>query len=227
MRWFSSCSRMPPGVASDDGLAFPHGLGDREAEALAQRFLQHDVGRGLQGVDGPVAVVARRQHVDVRVSLGRLAHLLSTISPSGSSAALPAGQHQLQAGNELLGQSVGLDDSQRVLEPVETRDLQDDRPLRVDAELLQHSAARLAPSRGRFFSLRGSMLGGMRNTGCGIGLGERVQGEDAGIVAGEELAEVLPNGSVGVAEIDVAPPDPLAPALRSSSRGEERVVGRG
>src|SRR3712207_7975187 len=45
-------------------------------------------------------------------------------------------QRELHAGHRLLDDPVGVDDAERVLPGVEARDLRDQRPIDVDAELL-------------------------------------------------------------------------------------------
>ena len=54
-------------IAADHGGTFPHRLGDGQAEALADRILQHHRGAPLQGVDQ--CGVLHRQDADALLGL--------------------------------------------------------------------------------------------------------------------------------------------------------------
>ena len=122
------------------------------------------------------------------------------------------------AGRDEIRPAGTLDHSQGP-EPVEARDLDPEGPIRVDAELLEDLSDGSRFER-RFFSLSGSMLGGMiSRVWHGLGGASRTLRRRR-----KEVAHVLPHGPVGMAEIDVAAPDPLALSIRAMAE-ERRWLG--
>jgi hypothetical protein len=222
--------RDPSRLPSDDGLALPQGLGHGQAESLADRLLDHDVGAALQRVDRAVRIGGQEQDVDVRILARRLADLLQDRRALGIVVGRPPGQDELR-GELLPDQAVRLDDADGVLEPVEPGHLQQHRALGVEPEPLGHTGDVLVREVevlvAQRIDARGDEVLGMRER-----LGERGQGEHAGVAVADELPEERPDGAVRAADVDVAPPDPLptsSRAQRQQRRGlrvvDEHEVG--
>ena len=125
------------GPPADDRPALPETLGHGEAEALAQRLLDHDVGGPLERVDLHVAdLLDVREQVDVLVVAARRLDLLPDLEALGVVGGHRAREHELRVRHRLAHGLERLDHADRVLPRVVPADLADDRPVRVDPVLL-------------------------------------------------------------------------------------------
>ena len=122
-----------------------------------------------------------------------------------------ADERELDVGEPLAHQAVGLDHAERILPLVEPRDLGDQGPLRVDADPLQDPGGEartelqvlraLGVDRGR------DDLGAPDRE---VGRDEPTEREHRRVVANDERLEEAPDGRVGLGGVDVAAPDPPA-----------------
>ena len=123
-------------VAADDRPPFPQTLGHGEPEALAGRLLHDHVGVTLEGVDLDRAhVVEVGEDEDVGVAADVLDDLLEVVPALRVVAGHGPDERELDVRVLRLDGAVDVDHAQRVLPGVEARDLQEQRPLHVDAEL--------------------------------------------------------------------------------------------
>src|SRR5207244_11769215 len=99
---------------ADHGLALPHRLGNSQSESLAGRFLKHDRGRALEGVDLKVGRRGQEEDMDI----GIVARSLPDLSQDGRTLRLIGSgaprMHQ-PAVVPLLARPVGVDATDRVL----------------------------------------------------------------------------------------------------------------
>ena len=82
-------------VSADHGLAFPETFRDGEAEALAGRLLDDDVGHPLKGIDCPVNLRRQLKDVNVGVVPGGLHHLVKDLLALRVVRCPPAGKNEL------------------------------------------------------------------------------------------------------------------------------------
>ncbi len=124
-------------VAADRRPSLPQRLGHRQPEALADRLLDRDVGLRLEGVDlDRPDVVEVVEDLDVGVGVGVLEGVVEELPALGVVGRHRADQRELDARGLLLDHPVGVDHAHRVLPGIEARDLADQRPVDVDAELV-------------------------------------------------------------------------------------------
>ena len=122
---------------ADDRPALPQPFADGEPEALAQRLLDHDVGRALERVDLHAAdLLDVREQVDVGVAGARVVGELPVVEALGVVGRHRAREHELHVGNSLAHDAVRLDDADRVLPRVEPAHLHDRAGRAGDAVLL-------------------------------------------------------------------------------------------
>ena len=119
-----------------------------------------------------------------------------------------AREHQLDR-DVRPDQAVGANDPDRILEAIEPRHLEHDRPGRIDPETGEDPVDLLAPQRQVLLAPRIDARGD-QVLGVGQRLGEGGQGEDAGVVGPHQIPEELPDRAMRPADVDVAAPDPRA-----------------
>ena len=119
---------------ADHRLALPQRFGHGQSKTFLERLLQHDGRRALQGIDGAMGVGREHQDFQVRVVARTIQDLAEDLGPFGIVVGRSPGQHQLHFRIVGFQQPIGLDNAQRILEPVEPRNLQQQRPFRVDAQ---------------------------------------------------------------------------------------------
>src|SRR5680860_557838 len=123
----------PSRIPTDHRFPLPHTLCHSQSESLTYGFLQDDGGGTLDSVDGPVRIRRKQVYVDVRIIAcchpDLIQHQLTFRVVRGTTPH----QHQLQR-SELLDQSIGFNDTQRILESVKPGDLNNQRQLRVQVE---------------------------------------------------------------------------------------------
>ena len=148
--------------------------------------------------------------MDVLVAACSFFHLGQHFSPLGVVGSATAGQHELKTGHETPGQAPGLDDPDRVFEPIIPGNLGNERPVRVQVELVVDGPHLIFR---QFDVLVAERIDAGRDEILGVRqrLCKCCQREDAGVVGTHPVAQVLPHPPVGTAGIDVAAPDPLAP----------------
>ena len=118
--------------AADDRFLLPERLGHRQSEPFLERLLHHDGRAADQGVDVEIAERGQLQHVDVRVVPGRLADLAQDLRAFGVVRCPTTGQQQLTVVAS-SHQAIRVHDPDRILQPVESGDLRQNRPVRVEA----------------------------------------------------------------------------------------------
>ena len=144
----------------------------------------HPVMRSFLGV--PVRVRGQQQDMDIRIAPGSSPGFGQHRFAFGIIAGAAACQHQLQRGNELFGQPVSLNDADRVLEPIEAGHLHQKGTLGIELVL-----------RADVFDCTWIQLEVLVAQGVDTGryqklwmrqlLGERRQGENAGIIGRHKL----------------------------------------
>ena len=128
------------------GLTLPEALRDRQAETLAQALLNDDGRTPLQGVDLRGAPGGQIEDMNVRVIPGGFAHLGKHYFTLRVVAGASSRQDELAI--EIAFYDLkGADDAQRVFEPVEARDLCQDRALLVMRKCSRTYACPCCPSR--------------------------------------------------------------------------------
>src|SRR5262245_20080952 len=117
-------------LATNYGLAFPECFGYDQAEAFSGRLLDHDVGESLERIDFPVVnpiEIAKNVYVKVfsgpSQGSGVIEDALGIVSGHGPC------QDQLNFRYLRFDFPVGVDDAQRVLPGIESRDLHHYRSL--------------------------------------------------------------------------------------------------
>ncbi len=125
-----------PHVAADNRLAFPHGLGDRQAEPFPGGFLEDNIRGALQGVDFVVGVRRQQEHLNIRLPLGRLHDLRQSLGPFRVVGGLASGQHQL-TGRMFAHHAEGLNHPHRVFKRIEPGDLQNHGLVALDVQTVQ------------------------------------------------------------------------------------------
>ena len=149
-------------------------------------------------------------------------HLAEDLGPFRIVVGRSAGQRQLHFRVVGLQQAIRLDDAQRVLEPIEPRDLQQQRPLRVDAQ----PRKRLQPLRlGNGAVLVRQRIDRRQDQEHRARQRPREGGhrEDRRVVVRDGRLQVFPDGAIRTRGVDVASPNP---AGHLSRRRELRQVDR-
>ena len=119
------------GAAADDRPALPEPLAHGEAEALAQRLLDHDVGDALERVDLHVPTCWMFESRWMSRSPARAASVsLPDLEALGVVGGHRAREHELRVGHLLAHDAERLDDADRVLPRVVAAHLAHDRPVR-------------------------------------------------------------------------------------------------
>ena len=130
-------------VSANDRLPLPHGFGDGQSEPFPCGFLQHHLGSDLKGIHHLVYRTGQvhriKVQVDITVSAGVIFHCVKDIEGFRVIDGLAETQHgQLQPGDFLASQSVGVHDADGVLPKVKPRHLGDQWAVRVDAHSGHH-----------------------------------------------------------------------------------------
>src|SRR5215208_6583478 len=123
--------------AGDQWPSLPERLRHHEPKPLTNRLLHHHVSHGLEGVylDGAdVGEVGEEE--DVPVAVGIVDGLVPVVPAFRVIVGHRADKYELHLGDLFFHDPVGIYNSQRVLPGVEARDLQDEQPLAVYAELV-------------------------------------------------------------------------------------------
>ncbi len=214
-------------VAADERPALPQRLGDGQAEALARRLLDHDLGERLEGVDLDRAdVVEVVEDVDVRVAVRVRERRVVEVPALGVVGRHRADERELHLRPLLLDQPVGVDHAERVLPRVEARDLADHRARRVDPELLADELRVL--ERQRHVLRRQRVDRRRHDVHAAVHAGRHVVAhvEQRRRVALDVRQQPLHRLRVRRRDVDVAAPDPAARLLRHErvDRGRLRVV---
>ena len=129
---------IPPTRPATVGRALPERLGHRQAEALLRIDFWISASRvHLERVHLDRAdVVHVAQDVDVRIAVGVLDGAVVVVPAFRVVVRHRADERELHLGKLLLHRAVGVDHAERVLPRIEARDLRQQRPLDVDAELV-------------------------------------------------------------------------------------------
>ncbi len=128
--------RKSPGSAPDDRFAFPHGFRHGKTESFFDRFLKDDRGSALQCVDFKVCLGRQLQHMNV----GIVGNSFLDFSQDRFAFSI---MHDPRPGKDqtailvFLDQSIGLDRTERILEPLKPRQLQQNRLVLRDAKALK------------------------------------------------------------------------------------------
>src|SRR5215216_1015507 len=210
----------------DQRPRLPERLRHDEPKALADRLLDHHVCYGLEGVDldGPDVREVGEQE-DVAVSVGVVDRLVPVVPTLGIVVGHRAYQDELDLGDLLLYEPVGIYYAKGVLPGVEARDLHHKRPLRLNAELANNVAG--------VVSAQGHVLGRERVYRRGdegepgqvhVRRGVLLHGVDLRVVVRYVRHEVVEHVPVGGREIRVAAPDPFR--LRRKAPREVLEQGR-
>src|SRR5438132_4687138 len=194
--------------------ALPEAFGDHEAEPFAQRLLDHDLGCPLERVDFAVLyAVEVCEQEDVRVAAGMFFRTVQVLLALGIVVGERADHDELNLAHLFLYEAIGVDDSERVLPGIETRDLQEDRPRGVHPELAD-DLARLIDRHVLVLHREGIDRRRLdEHLLLQIGPHELRHRPDGGVVLLHERPQEFPHRLVRSGEVDVAAPDP-AGALR-------------
>ena len=218
---------MPPTLPADRRPPLPERLGDGQPEALADRLLQADVGLRLEGVDLDRAdVVEVVEDLDVGVAVGVLEGLLEELPALGVVGRHRADQRQLRLRDVLGHLAVGVDHPHRVLPGVEARDLGDQRPVDVDPELVADEGGVVG---GEGHVLRRERVdrrrddAGSRRDAAHPGRDVGGQVPDGGVVLLDHRQQAGDRRRVGLGEVDVAAPDPVAALLLGAAAQPDRL----
>ena len=197
----------------------PERLGDGEPEALADGLLQdarrvHLERVHLDGAD----VVQVGEDEDVRVAVGRVDCAVVVIPALWVVVGHRADEGELDAGVERAHGPPGLDHPERVLPRVEARDLGHERAAHVDAELVEDVGGVL----GRERHVLGRERVDRRRPDVRRGAAARRRdvlraGGRPRRRSGEPREQEREHRSLGVGQVDVAAPDPVAAASRACS----------
>ena len=220
------CSGMPPTSPATVGR-LPQRLGHGQPEALADRLLHQHVGLRLKGVDLDRAdVVEVVEDLDVGIVLGVFVGVLEELPALGVVGGHRADQRQLQLGNLLGRDPVGVDHPHRVLPGVEAADLGQQRAVHVDPELVADVGG--VVGRKRHVLRRQRVDRGRHDLDPAVaaepGRHVLLHVPDAGVVLADQRLQALDRIGVGLREVDVAAPDQclprfLAPRMMPTSWG--------
>ena len=128
---------MPPHAPPITGWLFHSASVTVRPKPSFDRLLEHDDGRTLKRVDDAVRIGRQQQHLQVVVVAGLFHHFAKHLGAFGIVVGRAAGQGELQRRVVRLEQAIGLDHAQRILEAIEARHLDEQRPFGIDAELRQ------------------------------------------------------------------------------------------
>src|SRR5690348_1978663 len=120
-------------IAADDWAALPQPLRDGQAEALAERLLQHDRRHALEGVHLDIAdAVHVREQVDIGIAVGVVLRALVVFHALRVVMGHRADQHQLHIREALTHDAVDINHAERVFPGIEARNLYEYRALWVN-----------------------------------------------------------------------------------------------
>src|SRR6266853_5563832 len=123
---------------SHDGPLLPQRLGYGQSESFPETLLDDDRGRALQRVDLERGGCRELEYVNARIAADSVANLFEHGRSLRIVGRASSGKHEL-AVEIALHNLEGAYDAKRVFQPVEARDLRDDRPAPIDAELVEHA----------------------------------------------------------------------------------------
>ena len=132
-----SARRCPPSAPPMTGFPFHKASVTVSPNPSFSDFCSTIDRRSLQGVDLAMRVRRQQQHVQVGIVAGTLHDLGQHFGSLGIVIGRATDQHQLQLRMRRLHQAISVDHAHRILESIETRDLQEHRSLGIDSQPLE------------------------------------------------------------------------------------------